>query len=196
MFGHPTWWVSDDRRSLSGSWASTPHPTCTHTSMSVAEGNYRAETSIASLARALALALQISKSPVGRSWFSIISCWNAITIPIIEFNNRFSDYRLTSLLGTADQEVPACFKSLQVLPLLKNTDLNRSLPVNYRPISNLLTGAQETCAGTSASSPHQFYVLQQFLLLLLLLTSTVAMTLCGVYNTKNCKAPMKHSDFC
>ena len=39
----------------------------THTSMSVDEGSYRAETSVASLAPALALALQISKSPVGRS---------------------------------------------------------------------------------------------------------------------------------
>jgi len=35
--------------------------------MSVDEGNYRAETSVASLALALALALQNSKSPVGRS---------------------------------------------------------------------------------------------------------------------------------
>jgi len=34
--------------------------------MSVDESNYRAETSIANLAPALALALQISKSPVGR----------------------------------------------------------------------------------------------------------------------------------
>jgi len=47
--------------------ALNPHPTCTHTSMSVDEGNYRAETSVASLAPALALALRISKSPVGRS---------------------------------------------------------------------------------------------------------------------------------
>jgi len=47
-----------------------PPPHLHHTSMSVDEGdegNYRAETSIASLAPALALTLQISKSPVGRS---------------------------------------------------------------------------------------------------------------------------------
>jgi len=34
---------------------------------------------------------------------------------------------------------PARFKSAQVLPLLKKTGLDRSLPVNYRPISNLST---------------------------------------------------------
>jgi len=34
---------------------------------------------------------------------------------------------------------PARFKSVQVLPLLKNAGLDRSLPVNYRPISNLST---------------------------------------------------------
>ena len=34
---------------------------------------------------------------------------------------------------------PARFKSAQVLPLLKKPGLDRSLPVNYRPISNLST---------------------------------------------------------
>ena len=34
---------------------------------------------------------------------------------------------------------PARFKSAQVLPLLKKAGLDRSLPVNYRPISNLST---------------------------------------------------------
>jgi len=34
---------------------------------------------------------------------------------------------------------PARFKSAQVLPLLKKAELDRSLPVNYRPISNLST---------------------------------------------------------
>jgi len=34
---------------------------------------------------------------------------------------------------------PARFKSAQVLPLLKRAGLDRSLPVNYRPISNLST---------------------------------------------------------
>jgi len=34
---------------------------------------------------------------------------------------------------------PARFKSAQVLPLLKKTGLDRSLPVNYMPISNLST---------------------------------------------------------
>jgi len=34
---------------------------------------------------------------------------------------------------------PARFKSAQVLPLLKKAGLNRSLPVNYRPIFNLST---------------------------------------------------------
>jgi len=32
---------------------------------------------------------------------------------------------------------PARFKSAQVLPLMKKAGLDRSLPVNYRPISNL-----------------------------------------------------------
>jgi len=31
------------------------------------------------------------------------------------------------------------FKSAQVLPLLKKAGLDKSLPVNYRPISNLST---------------------------------------------------------
>jgi len=34
---------------------------------------------------------------------------------------------------------PARFRSAQVLPLLKKAGLDRSLPVNYRPISNLST---------------------------------------------------------
>jgi len=61
---------------------------------------------------------------------------------------------------------PARFKSAQVLPLLKKAGLDRSLTANYRPISNLSTvsilqGARDTCAGTSASPPHQLQELQQ-----------------------------------
>jgi len=36
-------------------------------------------------------------------------------------------------------KLSARFKSAQVLPLLKKAGLDRSMPVNYRPISNLST---------------------------------------------------------
>jgi len=59
---------------------------------------------------------------------------------------------------------PARFKSAQVQPLLKKAGLDRSLPVNYRLISNLSTvskGARETRASTSASQPQQLHKLKQ-----------------------------------
>jgi len=45
----------------------------------------------------------------------------------------------TRQLVTADRKVSSTLKSAQVLPLLKKAGLDRSLPVNYRPISNLST---------------------------------------------------------
>ena len=47
---------------------------------------------------------------------------------------------LTTLhLSLQTGKFPARFKSAQVLPLLKKAGLDRSLPANYRPISNLST---------------------------------------------------------
>ena len=43
------------------------------------------------------------------------------------------------MLSLQTGKFPARFKSAQVLPLLKKAGLDRSLPVNYRPISNLST---------------------------------------------------------
>src|SRR5208282_2402320 len=42
-------------------------------------------------------------------------------------------------LSFAEGRFPAHYKNAQVMPLLKKTDLDRSSPVNYRPISNLRT---------------------------------------------------------
>ena len=58
---------------------------------------------------------------------------------------------------------PTRFNSAQVLPLLKKAGHDRSLPVNYRPISNLSTVTRmlERRAGMSTSPPHQFQELQQ-----------------------------------
>ena len=48
---------------------------------------------------------------------------------------------ITTLANLSPQtgKFPARFKSAPVLPLLKKSGLDRSLPVNYRPISNLST---------------------------------------------------------
>jgi len=49
-------------------------------------------------------------------------------------------YRISSrLLSTRSGKFPARFKSAQVVLQLKKAGLDRSLPVNYRPISNLST---------------------------------------------------------
>jgi len=66
-----------------------------------------------------------------RCWTSCLSLyWSDVFVPAI-----------TTLANLSLQtgKFPARLKSAQVLPLLKITGLDRSLPVNYRPISNLST---------------------------------------------------------
>jgi len=42
-------------------------------------------------------------------------------------------------LSFRDGQFPDCYKTAQVLPLLKKARANRDNPANYRPISNLST---------------------------------------------------------